>query len=449
MNRIAGEAMPKLLIIQAATYRSRHDQRPLRIRKRKLVGAVMPYLAALAPPEWDVSLVDDAIEEVDYDARVDVVAITARMVTSLRAYEIADRFRERNVAVLMGGPHATFYGAEVAEHADAVCIGEGEGIFPEMLADAAAGRLRRFYRRSEVASLAGLPTPRWELLNPKHYHFYSPVVIQQSRGCPYTCDFCAERRLNGDYGYRDRPVEEVVEEIRKSGHRHIFFAASQFVGHPARTKELLEALIPLRVRWSALFSPRFGLDDEFLDLAKRSGLLHVNMGIESISQDTLNTMHKQFNKSGSYVDMIRNLNRRNISYSFNFVFGADTDDPTVFPATLDFLRRHQVPAAYFNVLVPLRGTPLYDQMKADGRIVDEPNMERWPGVVCHFRPARMSGDELVAEVRKLQRAFYSVRSMTQRLRIPRTQADLASWNVNWTQRKVARNGDTMNEFSEF
>ncbi len=441
--------MAQLLIIQAATYRARDDRRPLRIRKRKLVGAVMPYLAALAPRDWDVQLLDDAIEEPDYDAPVDVVAITVRAVTSLRAYEIADRFRERHVTVLLGGPHATFYTAEMCEHADAVCVGEGEEIFPRMLADAAGGRLRKVYSRASVASLAGLATPRWELLNPKHYVFYRPFVIQHSRGCPYACEFCAERRLNGDFGYRQRPAEQIVEEIRRCGSRHIFFAASQFVGHKSRTMELLERLIPLRIRWSALFSPRFGLDGAFLDLAKRSGLLHVNMGIESIAQSTLQSMHKSFNRSHSYVEMIDNLNRRNISYSFNFVLGADTDDAGVFPATLRFLVEHNVPAAYFNVMVPLRGTPLFEQMSAEGRLIDEPNMERWPGVACHFHPLRMSGEELVGGVRWLQREFYSLRSMGRRLRFPRSQADLASWNVNLTQRKVALHSERMNEFSEF
>ena len=129
----------------------------LRIRKRKLVGAVMPYLAALAPPDWDVTLTDDEIEEPDYGARPDAVAITTRMVTSLRAYEIADKFRDRKVPVLMGGPHATFYSDEMANHADAVCVGEGEEVFPRMLEDAAAGRLQKFYRRDAAASLAGMP----------------------------------------------------------------------------------------------------------------------------------------------------------------------------------------------------------------------------------------------------------------------------------------------------
>ena len=146
--------MPKLLIIQADDIPSRADRRPHRIRKRKLVGAVMPYLAALAPKEWDVTLADDAIEEPDYGAHYDVVAITARMVSSLRAYEIADRFRARNVMVLLGGPHATFYSDEMAEHADAVCIGEARGNLP---ADA---RRRRGRPAAEILS-ALRPPPAW------------------------------------------------------------------------------------------------------------------------------------------------------------------------------------------------------------------------------------------------------------------------------------------------
>ena len=441
--------MPKLLIIQATPYHSRANRVPYRIRKRKVVGAVAPYLAALAPPGWEVTFTDDAIEAPDDNARVDVVVLTVRTVTSLRAYEIASQFRERNIPVLMGGPHATFHAEEMAAHADAVCIGEGEGVFATMLEDAAAGRLRKFYRRETVADLAGLPSPRWDILKPNHYAFYSPYVIQYSRGCPYTCDFCAERRLNGDYGYRYRPVEEVVEEVKRCGKRHIFFAASQFVGNKARTMALLEALIPLKIRWSALFSAHFFLDPKFTALARRSGLLHVNMGIESISQNTLKAMNKNFNKSQEYGHIAQILHQNDISFSFNFVFGADDDDLDIFSKTLTFLNEHKVDAAYFNVMVPLRGTPLYARMKADGRIIDEENMDRWPGVFCHFRPLRFSPEQLIREVKTLQRSFYSLGSIARRLPLPRSEAHLASWNVNVSQRKVAINSDSMNEFEDF
>jgi radical SAM superfamily enzyme YgiQ (UPF0313 family) len=441
--------MPKLLIVQAATYRSETDRRPMRIKKRRLVGLIMPYLAALAPQDWHITLHDDAIAEPPYGEHFDVVAITVRTVTSLRAYEIAARFRATGATVVMGGPHATFYSAEMAEHADAVCVGEGEEVFATMLGDAAAGRLKPLYRRDGVADLAGLPKPRWDLLDMNNYVFYRPFVIQQSRGCPYTCDFCAERRLNGDYGFRDRPAGEIVEDIKLCGSKHIFFAASQFVGHKGRTMELLEKLVPLKIHWSALFSPRFGLDATFLDLAKRSGLLHVNMGIESISQGALKTMHKDFNHVETYKEMIRNLNARNISYSFNFVIGADEDTPDVFDETLKFLDEMKVPAAYFNVISPLRGTPLYDRAKQDGRIIDEPNMERWAGVKCHMQPRNLSADALIAGVKSMQKRFYAWPKLLGRLRFPpRSYADFANWEVCLSQRAVA-DSDIMNEFSEF
>ena len=441
--------MPKLMIIQATGYRFRGLRVPYKLRKRKLVGAVLPHLAALAPKEWEVTLVDDATQDVNYDADVDVVAITIRTVTSLRGYEIAARFRDRNIPVVMGGPHATFYAAEIAEHADAVCIGEAEEVFPAMLEDAAAGRLKKIYRGDRPAPLAGLPAPRWDLLDPRKYVFYRPFVIQYSRGCPYTCDFCAERRLNGDYGYRYRPTEEVVEDIKRCGSRHIFFAASQFAGNKAHAMELMEALIPLKIRWSTLMSAHFCLDPRFMDLAKRSGLLHVNMGVESIDQKTLHAMNKDSNRVGQYGDVIRNLTSRDISYSLNFVFGTDEEEEDAFRTTLEFLFEHKAQTAYFNILVPLRGTLVHEQLKADGRLIDEENMERWPGLSCHFKPLRYTPEGLVHQVAKIRRHFYTFGSAARRLPVPYKEAHFASWNLHFLQRKVATHLDSMRDFTEF
>jgi radical SAM superfamily enzyme YgiQ (UPF0313 family) len=441
--------MPRLLIIQATGYRFRSLRVPYKLRKRKLVGAVLPYLAALAPKEWTVTLVDDATEEVDFNASVDVVAITIRTVTSFRGYEIAAAFRQRGIPVLMGGPHATFHAEEVAEHADAVCIGEAEGVFQKMLEDAAAGRLKKFYRRDEVASLEGMPSPRWDLLNPKKYVFYRPFVIQYSRGCPYICDFCAERRLNGDYGYRYRPPAEVVEEIRKCGSRHIFLAASQFAGDTERAMELMEALIPLKIRYSTLFSAHYCLDKKFMDLAQRSGLLHVNTGIESVNQETLKSMHKGFNKASEYSQILRNIVNRDISYSLNFVFGTDSDDESVFDATLNLLHEYKAQTAYFNILVPLRGTTLHQKFKEEGRLIDEANMERWPGLSCHFKPMHFTPEGLVRRIMKIRSDFYSTSSALRRLPMPYKQAHFATWNLHFLQRKVVSNIDSMRDFTEF
>jgi radical SAM superfamily enzyme YgiQ (UPF0313 family) len=441
--------MPRLLIIQPTGYQMRGVRVPYKLRKRKLVGAVLPYLGALAPKDWDVTLLDDATQAVDYDARTDVVAITVRTVTSFRAYEIARLFRDRNVTVVMGGPHATFHAEEMAGHADAVCIGEAEEVFPRMIEDAAAGRLQKFYRRDTPASLDAMPAPRWDLLDPGKYVFYRPYVIQYSRGCPFVCDFCAERRLNGDYGYRCRPVEEVVEEIKSCGSRHIFFAASQFAGDKAHAMSLMEALIPLKIRWSTLLSAHYCLDERFMDLAERSGMLHVNMGVESIDQKALRSMHKGFNPVKQYSDVLRNLKTRGISYSLNFVFGSDEEDEDVFDTTLRFLVEQKAETAYFNLLTPLKGSGLHQRFKADGRILDEENMDRWPGLFCHFKPLRHTPEELMRRVTRIRQDFYSWSSAVRRLPLPYRESHFATWNLHFLQSRVANNMGSMRDFSEF
>jgi radical SAM superfamily enzyme YgiQ (UPF0313 family) len=241
----------------------------------------------------------------------------------------------------------------------------------------------------------------------------------------------------------------VVDDIKRCGSRHIFFAASQFAGNKAHAMELMEALIPLKVRWSTLMSAHFCLDPKFMDLAKRSGMLHVNMGVESIDQKTLHAMNKDTNRVRQYGDVIRNLASRDISYSLNFVFGTDEEEEDAFRTTLEFLFEHKAETAYFNILVPLRGTSVHEQLKADGRLIDEENMERWPGLSCHFKPLRYSPEELVHRVAKIRRDFYTLGSAARRLPVPYREAHFASWNLHFLQRKVATHLDSMRDFTEF
>jgi radical SAM superfamily enzyme YgiQ (UPF0313 family) len=368
----------RLLIIQPTHYISPSNRSLHRTKKRSVVNLTLPYLAALTPKEWDVTLVDEQLNEVDFSAPVDVVAITTWTMNSIRAYEIADRFRELGVTVLMGGPHTFFHEEEAAEHCDAVGSGEGEDIWPMMLEDAAAGRLRKFYRADRPNNLERLSFPRYELINMQQYGRFKTFSVQTSRGCPFKCEFCSERLYLG-HTYRYRPTGDVVEEIKFTGAKDILFADSNFAGNIAHTMELMEALIPLRVRWSALWSAHLCKNDRFMDLAKKSGLLHVNIGMESIDQKTLISMNKKVNKVGEYRQILDGLRRRGISYSLNFIFGWDTETEDVFETTLRFLKDQRVPAAYFNILTPDKGTRLYDSMKEEERITDLDNMGRWPG----------------------------------------------------------------------
>ena len=433
----------KLLIIQPSHYRTRSNLAIHKSRKRTLVPLTLPYLAALTPPEWDVRLLDEQLMDVDFEAPVDLVAITTWTINSFRAYEIADRFRKKGVPVMMGGPHTCFYSEEAAEHCDAVGIGEGENIWPGMLEDAARGRLRKVYRPDSVPTLQGLPLPRYDLLDLRKYGFFKTFSVQSSRGCPFKCEFCSERFYLGE-SYRYRPVREVIEEIQATKAKNILFADSNFAGKIDHTLELMEALIPLKVRWSSLWSAYLCTNQKFMDLAQRSGLLHVNIGIESLDPDALDEMNKKVNKADQYREILTNLRKRGISYSLNFIFGLDTEKRDVFRSTLSFLRENKVPAAYFNILTPHKGTPLYERMKAENRIIDIDHIGRWPGIICYIRPTHYSPQELEEKVKKMYTDFYSYSSMRARLPLPFTKANIASWVINFSQRKVSRAGEAEN-----
>jgi radical SAM superfamily enzyme YgiQ (UPF0313 family) len=412
------------------------------------VNLTLPYLAALAPKGWEIKLVDELLQDIDFDERVDLVAISTWTQMSLRAYDIAAEFRKRRVPVIMGGPHIHFHSEEALGHCDAVGVGEGEEIWPQMLNDAAAGRLKSTYRTEPLKSLAGLPFPSYDLLDLKPYGLFKTFSVQFSRGCPFKCEFCSERFYLGDQ-YRTRPVEEVVEEVKHCGSKLIFFADSNFAGKPAKAMELMEALIPLKIRWSTLWTSNLCLDTRFLDLAVRSGILHVNIGLESIETQTLQGMNKRFNKVQRYEEMLANMRNRGISYSLNFVFGWDGESPDVFRSTFDFLHQQKVPVAYFNILMPDKGTPLYDRMKSENRLVSIEDLGRYPGQACLIKPDRYTAEELESNVGNMYREFYSFRSMLSRLPIPLSKSSLASWSINFTQRRMARSGMSENNFEAY
>ncbi len=425
----------RIHIIQPTHFKKAFSTELFKTRARALVPLTLPYLGALVPEGHEIRLTDEQIEELDFNEPCDLVLITSTILTSFRAYEIAGRFREKGIPVVIGGPHCTFYAEEVEEHADAVVQGEGETLVPRVISDLEAGKLQKRYRADKLHDLKGLPFPRYDLLNPSIFARFPTYSVQTTRGCPYRCEFCAERFHLGER-YRMRPVGEVIEEIRQTGCRQIFFADSTFAGNRSRTMELMERLIPLKIRWSTLWNTHRCLDREFMDLAKRSGLLHINMGVESINRHTLENMNKKTTPAGRLSEVTSILRELGISFSFNLIFGWDTDHLEDFDTTLDFLVKNKVHVAFFNVFSPHKGTKIYDRYLAEGRLRDPYNMGRWPGIIAEIYPKNYSPEELEENVLRLYRKFYSWPSMLRRLPLPVTKAHIASWFMNLQERKL-------------
>ena len=443
-------ANKKILIIQPSHYPSKANRTVFKSKSRALVPLALPYLAALTPPDWDVTLVDEQVQDFSYDTKPDLVAITTWTMHSLRAYDIAREFRKRGIPVIMGGPHIWFHPEEAAE---ALRCDGNRRRRADLGADAGGcrgGRLQKVYRAPQMPSIAGLPLPRWDMLDLKKYGLFKTFSLMSSRGCPMQCEFCSERLYLGG-GFRVRPVEDVIEEIKHTGSKYVFFGDSDFGGKRAHAMELMEAMIPLKLRWSALWTSFLCYDDEYMDLAERSGLLHVNMGIESINPETLKGMNKKFNKVETYSEMLANLRRRGISYSLNFIFGWDTESRGVFGSTLDFLHTESVPVAYFNILCPEKGTMFYEKMKAQDRILRLEDIGRFPGEFCHIKPKNFTAEEIETNVQEMYLKFYSWKSMIKRLPLPVSQAKIATWVINMSQRKLAQRsqGENNNNFDAY
>jgi radical SAM superfamily enzyme YgiQ (UPF0313 family) len=438
----------KLLIVQPSYYESRTDRKPVMLRRRQLVPLVLPYLASLTPPGWEVKLVDEMLEPVDFDAPVDVVAITTWTLNAYRTYDLAREFRKRGRKVILGGPHIYWFFEEAQEHADAVGVGEAEALWRTMLEDAEAGRLKSLYRAPQIKDLSNFPFPRYDLMDLRGYGLIKTFCVQATRGCPLACEFCSERLYLGG-GFRVRPVQDVVEEIKRLPSRNIFFAESNFGIKRKHAMELMEAIIPLRLRWSTLWSMNLCYDKEFLDLAQRSGLLHVNIGMESIDGQTIASMRKGQNKTERYHTVLSDLRRRGISFSLNFIFGWDTETREVFPNTLRFLEEEKVPVAYFNLLTPDRGTSFYDRMRQQDRIIDEPEIGRWPGQPCHIKPLYCTPRELQEDVWGIHRRFYSFPSMVRRLPLPINTSAIASWVLNFSQCRVSTTSNKEHNFTSY
>jgi radical SAM superfamily enzyme YgiQ (UPF0313 family) len=409
---------PRILLIQPTTVHL--DRTPHKTRRRLIIGLMLPLMAGLTPPEYDVTLCDERLEDVDFDAGWDLVGMTTTIGASLRAYQLGDEFRKRGIPVVMGGFHATLQTDEALKHADAVVQGESDYVWPQLLQDWRDGKLKRIYKADKLHDLKGLPRPRHELLKLKRYLFKA-LPIQATRGCPYRCSFCEIPVFYGGT-FRTRPVGEIVEEIKQNikitGFRRFQFIDDQIAGKHRFARELFKALIPLNIRFSCLWTINSNHDEELLDLAAKAGVFHVNIGVESINQDSLLSISKVQNHVKDYKRLLQRLRDYGIYYSLNFLFGLDEDTPDVFDKTLQFLHEVKAPEAFFNTVTPRKGTPMRAQLEAEGRVI-VPDADMYTNnFVCMFIPKNMTPRQVEEGVWRCTKTFYSAKSMFKRLLMP-------------------------------
>ena len=368
-------------------------------------------IASLFPEDgYELVLTDENIEPVDFDLAPDLVCISAMTSYAKRGYEIADSFRSRGVPVIMGGVHPSFMPHEALGHADAVCVGEAETVFPEILADLEGGRLQGIYKGEGVCDLANLAPPRMDLVKRRRY--INSTFIQTSRGCPTACAFCAEHLMNG-VKYRFRPVGDVVEEIRRSGDRSISINDVDVFSVKSRTKELLTAFKPLNIKWQGAVSCRLAHDEELLELAAESGCNMLSIGFESISSKNLASAHKRGNNPDTYARLIEKIHSYGIMVFGLFIFGFDSDVENTFTDTVNFAIDNDIDACGFSVMTPYPGTILFYRMLKEGRITSY-DWDKYDQGYIVYKSRGLPPEKLWKGHKAAYERFYSYRSILKR-----------------------------------
>ena len=434
----------RLTLINPSVGRRAGDQSYLRTwRMQPLTAAT---LAGLTPPDVELRFYDDRVERIPFDEPTDFVAISVETYTAKRAYQIASEYRRRRVPVVMGGFHASLMPEEVADYAESVVIGQAEELWPKVIDDYRHCTPQKSYRQEHRPTLVGLK-PNRRIFGTKRY---LPVaLIESGRGCHLHCDFCAVQTMFEQTRVR-RPMDEVIAEIHqvKQTARVIFIVDDNLTADAEQAKEFFRALAPAKVRWVGQVGIHAAHDEELLELLQQSGCQAVLIGFESLDSTNLKWMNKPFNQAnGSYEQALSNLRRHRIAVDGTFIFGCDHDKPQLLRQTVNFAVSQGLYIAAFAHLLPLPGTPLYDRLKTEGRLLYDAwwldDHYRYNQIA--FRPRHMSIDQLRHECMQARRAFYSWSSMLRRsLRHPNHSSPFLFrnfWPVNLMHRWDTNNRD--------
>ena len=374
----------------------------------------LTLLASLFPEHYEVRIVNEVIEKVDFDADVDLVGITGLTCVINRAYIIADRFRERGVKVILGGVHPSLLPEEAKEHADSVFIGEAEGLFDKLLKDFENGQLKPFYINREWSDLRGMPLPRRDLLGKRHKAFFK--VIETTRGCPNRCEFCSVPTING-HRYRKRPLEEIDKElsaiIQEKG-EYVFLADDNVTAAKGYALGLFDIFKRHGVRWMGFTTLQIAEDETLLEAAQESGCVSLFIGFESLLQENLDGVSKNFVHASELSQLIKRIQDHHIGIHGSFIFGFDGDDPTIFKHTVKFVQKNNIELPTFSILTPFPGTPLRKRLEEEGRIIDA-NWSHYDMSHVVFKPKKMSVQELQEGYLWAQKYTCAPRSILKRL----------------------------------
>lgn len=370
-------------------------------------------VAAATPPDWTVRYWDESLLQGPPPWRPfpQVVGLTVHLTFARRAFELARWFRDRGAKVVLGGLHVLSCPDECAPHADALAVGEGVQVWPDILRDAAAGRLRSRYAGSFRRPYRDDPAPRRDLV--PRGQFLTTTSLIATRGCHSRCGFCYLSTDGLHMPYQVRDPEQVAAEFAADGQPYGVFVDNNLGSRPAYLLALCRALRPLDKIWSAAVSIDVTDDPSVVREMALAGCTGVFVGFESLHPENIADAGKKSPRPDDYARRVAVFHDHGIQVNGSFVLGFDHDRPDVFARTADWIEANKLECATFHILTPYPGTPLFRQMQAEGRLLHT-DWSLYDTAHVVFRPRHMTPDQLADGYAWLYRRLFSARSIWRR-----------------------------------
>jgi radical SAM superfamily enzyme YgiQ (UPF0313 family) len=379
----------------------------------------IPTLVSLTPPEHEIRVFDENIEDVDYNWGADLAGITVRTVFAKRAYVISEAFRKAGAKTVLGGIHPSMCTEEALQYCDTVVVGEAEHIWPALLTAARAGKLQRVYKADRLTDLTESPLPGRSALSRNKYF---ADIVQTTKGCPFHCEFCSVHAFDGTK-IRNKTVEQVIKEIidisacanTKIKQKSIFFADDNIIANRKFARGLFTALKPYRLNWSCQASINVANDDEILGLMKESGCGAILIGFESLSEKNLSCMEKGVNLKHDYANAIKKIQSHGILVHSSFILGYDFETLDTFDELTNFIDGNNLLMPLINILTPFPGTRLFSRLEKEGRILHK-DWSKYTAKDVVFKPSLITTDDLLQGYMNVIRKAYSFDSIYKKLK---------------------------------
>jgi radical SAM superfamily enzyme YgiQ (UPF0313 family) len=350
-------------------------------------------IAGATPDHWEVRYWDENLLQgpPPCDPLPQVVGISVHLTFAQRAYELAAWYRSQGSVVVMGGLHALSCPDEVTEHTDAMAIGDGVQLWPQILSDIESGQLQKIYNADFKRPYADDPPARRSILPRDSFLTTSSVIA--TRGCHNRCGFCYLATDGLHMPYRMRRVEQVAAEIEADDQPYVVFVDNNLGSRPDYLRQLCAALRPLRIIWSAAVTIDVTDDPGLVREMAMAGCTGVFVGFESLNGENLNDALKRTPAPLDYARRVAILHDYGIQVNGSFVLGFDHDRPDVFARTVEWIEENRLECATFHILTPYPGTPLFRQLESEQRILHR-NWDLYDTAHTVFQPRHMTPMQL-------------------------------------------------------